>query len=116
MTEQQRNAPVIRMISRRIENQKARLIDEFGVSSLGLFGSYLRGEESADSDLDLLVEYEHTPTLLEFVRLQRYLSELLDAPVDLVMKSALKPKIGQRILEEVTPVWQSDSKRTISTT
>lgn len=116
MAEQQSSIPAIRRISRRIENQQTRLIDEFGVSSLGMFGSYLRGEESADSDLDLLVEYQRTPTLLEFVRLQRYLSELLGVPVDLVMKSALKPKIGQRILEEVVPVWQSDSKRTISAT
>ena len=55
----------------------------------------------------MLVEYQPTPTLLEFVRLQRYLSELPDVPVDLVMKSALRPKIGQRILEEVVPVWPS---------
>jgi predicted nucleotidyltransferase len=53
------------------------------------------------SDLDVLVEYERTPTLLEFVALERELGELLDVKVDLVMKSALKPEIGRRILDEV---------------
>jgi predicted nucleotidyltransferase len=74
------------------------------VRALGVFGSFVRGEATADSDLDLLVEFEHSPTLFEFVRLQRHLTELLGVPVDLVMKSALKPAIGQAILSEVVPV------------
>ncbi|MFZ1756347.1 MAG: nucleotidyltransferase family protein [Caldilineaceae bacterium] len=115
MTVEFTHTPAIRTISNRIRSRHAVLADEFGVLSLGLFGSYLRGEANAESDLDLLVEYQETPTLLKFVRLQRYLSELLETPVDLVMKSALKPKIGERILAEVIPVWRNDSKKTTST-
>ncbi len=76
----------------------------FAISEIGVFGSVVRGEAGKTSDIDILVDYAHPPTLFEFVRLQRYLAELLDAPVDLVMKSALKPNIGQRVLAELVPV------------
>jgi len=71
---------------------------------LGVFGSYVRGEATTKSDLDILVEYDRPPSLFQFVRLQRDLSEVLGVPVDLVMKSALRPAIGQVILSEVVQV------------
>ena len=74
------------------------LRERYGVRSLALFGSMMRGEATPESDLDVLVEYEDAPTLFEFVRLKAHLSELLGAPVDLVMRSALKPVIGAAIL------------------
>jgi len=75
-----------------------------GVRSLGIFGSYVHGKQGKRSDVDILIEYDRPPTLLQFVRLERELSEQLGAKVDLVMKSALKPAIGERILREVMPV------------
>ena len=75
-----------------------------GVKSLGVFGSYARGESKRRSDLDLLVEFDRVPTMFEFVRLERHLSQVLGVKVDLVMKTALKPEIGKRILSEVVPV------------
>ena len=81
-----------------------QLRDQYGVANLWAFGSYVRGEARKRSDLDLLVEFDRAPTLLEFVRLERQLGELLGVKVDLVMKSALKPRIGARILSEVIPV------------
>ncbi len=80
------------------------LRERYGVRGLSLFGSYLRGDQRKGSDLDVLVEFERVPSLFEFIRLERYLSELLKIKVDLVMKSALKPAIGRRILEEAQPV------------
>ena len=80
------------------------LNEQYGVSYLGLFGSYLRGEERKDSDLDVLVAFDRIIDLLEFVALQRELGDLLGVDVDLVMKSALKPRIGKRILAEVVTV------------
>ena len=80
------------------------LTERYGVTSLGLFGSYVRGEEREGSDLDLLVEFADTPDLLEFVALGRDLSELLGVKVDLVMKRALKSRIGKNILEEAVTV------------
>ena len=87
-----------------LRRQQAVLRARYGVRAFGVFGSYVRGEATPESDLDLLVEFDRTPTLFEFVRLQRDLADLLDMPVDLVMKSALKPTIGQSVLAEVIPV------------
>jgi hypothetical protein len=80
------------------------LRERYGVRELSLFGSYLRGEQRKCSDLDVLVEFDRAPSFFEFMRLERYLSELLKMKVDLVMKSALKPAIGRHILEEAQPV------------
>ena len=80
------------------------LTERYQVKTLGLFGSYVRGEEKDGSDVDVLVEFVEKPDLLEFVALQRELSEHLGVKVDLVMKDALKPGIGACILKEVVGV------------
>ena len=74
------------------------------VRSLGIFGSYVRGETHATSDLDVLVEFDEAPSLLELIFLEEYLSSKVGLKVDLVMKKALRPRIGKRILAEVVPV------------
>ncbi|WP_342765366.1 nucleotidyltransferase family protein [uncultured Methanomethylovorans sp.] len=71
---------------------------------MGLFGSYVRGENTPESDLDVLVEFSRTPTIFRFVHLENHLSDSLGVKVDLVMKSALKPNIGKQILNEVEAV------------
>ena len=87
---------------RRILRQHLPLLRQrYGVESLGVFGSYLRGEAGPGSDLDLLVRFHQTPGLIRFVELENYLSDLLGLRVDLVMAEALKPNIGQRVLAEV---------------
>ena len=90
------------VFARILREHLPELREKYGVKSLGIFGSYVRGEEE-DSDLDLLVEFIRTPGLA-FFGLELYLSELLGVEVELVMKSALRRRIGQRILEEVVPV------------
>ena len=81
--------------------QSGVLRARFRVKSIGLFGSYASGHQRSHSDIDLLVEFDETVGLFEFARLEQFLSDLLEHRVDLVMKSALTPGIGQRILEEV---------------
>jgi predicted nucleotidyltransferase len=66
-----------------------------------LFGSYVHGKPGKRSDLDVLVEFEQVPTLFDLSALQRDLSDIAGVKVDLVMKSTLKPAIGQCILSEV---------------
>ncbi len=73
----------------------------YHVRSLEFFGSYVRQEQNVDSDLDILVTFSEPPSLLTFVTLENHLSDLLNVKVDLVMQSALKPYIGQRILGKV---------------
>ena len=88
-------------IRRILEAYREELRHEYHVKEIGIFGSYLRGEQKETSDVDILVEFERPIGLIEFVRLKNYLSDLLGSNVDLVMKKALKPRIGQRILGEV---------------
>ena len=73
---------------------------DLGVRSLDLFGSVARGEANADSDVDLLVEFDRPIGLFHFFRVQRRLEEILGARVDLVMRDAVKPQLRERILAE----------------
>jgi len=84
-----------------LANNKPLLREQYGVKTLGIFGSYITGKQKETSDVDILVEFERPIGLLKFVTLEQELSELLGKKVDLVMKSALKPRIGERILKEV---------------
>lgn len=73
---------------------------KFGVSSLELFGSYVKNQQTKDSDLDLLVTFSYTPTLLEFIKLKNYISDKLNMKIDLVMKDSLKERIQFSIDKE----------------
>jgi hypothetical protein len=88
-------------IRRILEAHKVELHQKYHVKGVGIFGSYLRGEQKETSDVDILVEFERPIGLIEFVKLKNYLSDLLGVNVDLVMKKALKPRISHRILSEV---------------
>ena len=83
-----------------LQDRKGTLKDEFGVIEIGLFGSYTKGNQKKDSDVDILVEFEKTIDLFTYVHLKNHLSDLLGVKVDLVAKKALKPKLGERILSE----------------
>ncbi len=91
-------------ITNELRKNIPQLKERYSVSSLGLFGSYVRGEQQGGSDVDILVEFEDSPSLLNFIALERHLSALIGKKVDLVMKSALKPEIGEHILEEVVSI------------
>ncbi|MBI5408245.1 MAG: nucleotidyltransferase family protein [Nitrospirae bacterium] len=87
-----------------LNEHREEIRERFYVKEIGIFGSYVRGEQKDLSDIDILVDYEEAPGLFEFVRLKNYLSDLLGLRVDLVMKTALKPTIGKHILKEVVVV------------
>jgi hypothetical protein len=76
----------------------------YSISSLAVFGSYVRGRPRKRSDLDILVEFNTAPTFFQFVELEDHLSQLLGIHVDLVMKKALRPRIGERILAEMVRI------------
>ena len=90
-------------IKRILERELPEIRKKYGVKRLGIFGSYIRGEETPRSDLDILIEFEEDAriSLIDFIELEYYLSDSLGVKVDLVEKKALKPRIGKRILEEV---------------
>ncbi|MBD2234077.1 nucleotidyltransferase family protein [Phormidium tenue FACHB-1052] len=76
---------------------------KYRVRQIGVFGSFVRGEQTESSDIDVLVEFDPAARfgLLTFCQLENELSDLLNRKVDLVMKDGLKPRLGERILEEV---------------
>jgi len=89
-----------------LRDQEPYLVEKFGVSIIGVFGSYVRNEQLPESDLDVLVELDRPPkiTLIGLVELEQYLSEVLGVRVDIAIKKNLKKRIGERILREVVPV------------
>lgn len=88
----------------KLRQQLPLLVERYQVESLGVFGSYVRQEQRPGSDLDILVTFREPPSLLEFIALENHLPDTLGVKVDLVMKDALKPRIAERILDEVVPV------------
>jgi predicted nucleotidyltransferase len=81
------------------------LQEQYGVRSLWLFGSYVRGEQRKRSDMDMLVELDNRSlSLLGFIGLENHLGDLLKVKVDLVEKNMLKPAIEGNVLKEIVQV------------
>lgn len=88
-------------IERILREHKAELAEKYGVREIGLFGSYVRGEQRRRSDVDILVEFDVVPGLLRFLELEEYLSRLLGVRVDLVRRASIRKELRERILSEV---------------
>lgn len=73
----------------------------YNVKSLGLFGSYSREEQSSESDIDILVEFEKPIGFIKFIEFESYLSEKLGTKVELVSSDALKSTIRSNIMENI---------------
>lgn len=87
-----------------LKQNKQALKKQFKVKALGIFGSYVRGDQKKNSDVDILVEFSRTPGLFDYLRMENSLSAILKKRVDLVMKGSLKPTIGRYIMREVVYV------------
>ncbi|MFZ5764174.1 MAG: nucleotidyltransferase family protein [Thermodesulfobacteriota bacterium] len=93
--------PSINQIKDKLAKELPEINARYKIQSLGLFGSYIKNEQTEKSDLDILVTFNETPSLFKFLELENYLTDILNIKVDLVMKNSLKPNIGKRILDEV---------------
>jgi predicted nucleotidyltransferase len=82
----------------------AELKPRYGIKSLQLFGSVVRGQAGPGSDIDILVEFEEAPTLDGFMALKRGLEDMLARPVDLVTVGALKPRFRELIEKDLVRV------------
>jgi predicted nucleotidyltransferase len=83
---------------------KPQLQERYPIDDLGVFGSYARGEQQPDSDLDVIVTFEEPVTLFDLVRLEEELTRRLDITVDLVTGDSLKPRVATRVAEDVVYV------------
>jgi predicted nucleotidyltransferase len=96
----------VEQVKRIIQDQRPYLLERYGIVEIGVFGSYVRDEQHVESDLDILVDLGDPPQidLLDLVNLERHLSKVLGIKVDIAVKSNLRKRIGQRILNEVVPI------------
>ena len=77
-------------IRAQLQAELPMLREHYDVDRIGICGSYVRGEQTEDSDLDLLVTFTETPGLIEFIGLERYLEDALGVSVDLGTPDGLK--------------------------
>jgi len=88
-------------ILQKIEENKEKM-RKFGVKRIGLFGSYIKGEQKQKSDIDILVEFKKgMKTFDNYMELKFFLEDLFNCKVDLVITEALKPDLKSYILESV---------------
>ena len=92
-------------VLKRLRELKPLLGQKYGVVKIGLFGSVARGDNTENSDVDLLVKVEKADfSLMDFVSLKRFLEDSLKCRVDLVMEGSIKPRLEKYILDEVVYV------------
>lgn len=92
-------------IKRQLQKNKPEIIEKYFVKEIGLFGSYIRNEQTKTSDLDVLVDFKK-PIGWDVVDLQEYLQKLLGVKVDLVLKQGIKrnKKLWNLIKREIVYV------------
>jgi len=91
-------------IKKKISRLKSELMKQYGVKRIELFGSYVRGEQREDSDLDVLVEFDRPVSLLDVVGLEQFLSDILQTKVDVVLRRSVRPELKEIILKEAVPL------------
>lgn len=88
-------------IKNKLTALKPELHERFGVSEIGVFGSWVRGEQKETSDIDVLVDFDRFVGLFELMELQWFLEEIFGCKVDIAPRDSLRHYIGQHILAEV---------------
>ena len=81
------------------------LLKRNNVTMLGLFGSYARGEESEESDLDFIIKFSKNNGLLALIKLKRELSEILGKKVDLLTERSISPYIRKNIMNDLKVIF-----------
>jgi predicted nucleotidyltransferase len=87
-------------IKNKLNELKSVLRRKFRVKKIGIFGSFLKSQQNDKSDLDVLVEFIEPTDFFTFITLEKFLSRRLGVKVDLVMKSALKERIREKVIKE----------------
>jgi len=86
-----------------LKKNKQRLTDKYGLSFMAIFGSYGRGQQTENSDIDILVDFQK-PVGIEFIDLANELEKLLKIKVDLVSKNGVKPQYLKQIEQDLNYV------------
>ena len=87
-----------------LKDLKREIRNKYKAELLGIFGSFARGEQTSESDLDVLVLFDTDATLFDFVGLAIFLEEKLGIKVDIVPQDTLRKEIKEKILSDVVPL------------
>lgn len=88
-------------IIKKINENLPYIRSTYHVKKMGLFGSAARGDDNRESDVDILVEFREAIGFFDFIKLENFLSEILNKKVDLVSEGALKPILRNEILKDL---------------
>lgn len=88
----------------KLRSLKPTLAQNYKVRALGLFGSWARGEQQANSDVDVLVELTEGADLFDLIGLTLFLEETLQCKVDVVSKHALRAELREAVLQELVAI------------
>lgn len=87
-----------------IKEKTLPILKEAGITKASLFGSYVRGDQTEKSDVDILVSFPEDTTLIDVARLKRHLEDQLNTQVDLVSYKTIHPLLKDEILSNQYPV------------
>ena len=88
----------------KLRQLKPELIAHYKVKTIGIFGSFVRDEQSQASDIDVLVSFEEDADLFDFVGLAQFLTDQLQRDVDVVPRDALRIELRDAVFQELVPV------------
>lgn len=93
------------MDKEKIFEKIVQILKNEGAGKIAVFGSYIRGEEKPKSDIDIIVEFSERKSLLELVRIERELSEVLGIKVDLLTEKSISPYLIDTIRKEMEVIY-----------
>ncbi|HHI87626.1 MAG TPA: hypothetical protein ENK03_01635 [Candidatus Cloacimonetes bacterium] len=94
-------------LNKEIEKQLIAFLVNAGARKIGIFGSYAQGTADTSSDIDLLVEFVNIKSLLELVKIERELSELIKMKIDLLTENSISPLLIDRIKAEEQVIYEN---------
>lgn len=92
----------IEEIKKILKENFETLNKNYKVKFIGIFGSYIRGEQKKESDVDIIVEFEEPISLLKLVSLENYISDSIGVNVDLIPMEDIRSELKENILKEVS--------------
>ena len=95
------NSPIDEIVV-YLRDNKGFLFERYGVTRMGIFGSFVRGVETSSSDIDMVIEFEKSrKNIHNFLQLKRFLEKELSRKVDMGFEHALKPIVKENIKEKI---------------
>lgn len=93
-------------LSNDIREKIIEILKQYGIKRISVFGSYARGDATTESDIDLIVEFPESTSLLDHVGMEIELSELLNKKIDILSQNGISPYIKEKILEEAIVIYE----------